>query len=97
MKKLIDTIKFYYAKIVRVIDSAIENVVKTIEVTLAKAPKAIEDAYNLIIANLNTKNAILLVLVYQFAVNAKAILANWILTVIWLASIAVVEGSLKIK
>jgi len=76
MKKLMDTINFYYKKLVHVVDVTLDNIVKTVEVCLSKVPKAIEDCYNILIANLNVNTVVVLGLAYIIYKNAAVIMAD---------------------
>jgi len=93
--KIGEIIKFYFRKVVDIIDSFINNAIKTIEAVLSKIPKAIDDLYGIIISNLNIKSLIILVLLYILFINAKVILANVWQLIIILVAILALEGSSK--
>lgn len=95
MGKIGEIIKFYFRKVVDIIDSFINNAIKTIEAVLSKIPKAIDDLYGIIISNLNIKSLIILVLLYILFINAKVILANVWQLIIILVAILALEGSSK--
>ena len=57
MNKLQETIKFYWNKLNAILDSALDNIVKTVEVVLGKVPQLIEDVYDLIKTNLTINNS----------------------------------------
>jgi hypothetical protein len=88
---------FYARKGIAVIDSIIDNAVKTCEAILNKVPKVVDDGYNLIIQNLTVKNLVIAVLLYILYDNAKMILGNIYLLGVILGAIAIVEGSIRVR
>lgn len=95
--KINSTVVFYYKKLVTVVDSLIDNSIKTIDAILSKVPKLVDDIYNIVITNLTAKNAVLVGLVYALIKNLPQAIVNPWLLVSLLVAIAVVEGSLRIR
>ena len=97
MKKLMDTLMFYYSKLVKIVDAACDTIVKTVEVTLAKVPQLISDAYDLIKNNITVQNGIAFILVYVLYENFNLLIKTPIVLISVLVAIAVITDKLKFK
>ena len=97
MKKLIDTIKFYYSKVVKVIDISLDAIVKTVEVILGKIPQAIEDAYRIIVSNVTAQNLIALAIAYIIFGNFAVLAKSPVILALMLVTIALMYDKLNLK
>jgi len=97
MDKIKATINFYYKKLISVIDNALDNVVNTIASILGKIPKAIDDSYNILVANLNVPNAIALAVIYTVFEKSELLIRNPLALVILLGGAAMFVDKFKVK
>ena len=97
MKKIIDTLNFYYQKVVKVLNVTLDSIVKIIETTLNKIPVLIEDIYAIIKVNITAQNALLFVLAYIIYENFGALTKVPLLLVSMLVAIVMPADKLKLK